>query len=54
MKKLSLEEILEGIEDTRRSNSVMYPLRDVLFIMLTAIICGATSYLRIEMFARSR
>ena len=54
MKKLSLEEILEGIEDTRRSNSVMYPLGDVLFIMLTAIICGATSYSRIEMFARNR
>lgn len=54
MKKLSLEEILEGIEDTRRSNSVMYPLGEVLFIMLTAIICGATSYSRIEMFARSR
>lgn len=32
----------------------MYPLGEVLFVMLTAIICGATSYSRIEMFARSR
>lgn len=54
MKKLSLEEILEGIEDSRRRNSVMYPLKEVLFIMVTAIICGATSYSRIEMFAHSR
>ena len=46
MKKLSLEEILEGIEDTRRGNSVIYPLHEVLFIMLIAIICGATSYAR--------
>ncbi len=38
MKKLSLEEILEGIEDSRRSNSVIYPLHEVLFIMLVAII----------------
>lgn len=54
MKKLSLKEILEGIEDNRRANSVIYPLHEVLFIMLTAIICGATSYARIEMFAQSR
>lgn len=54
MKKLSLEEILEGIEDIRRRNSVMYPLKEVLFIMVTAIICGTTSYSRIEMFAHSR
>ena len=47
MKKLSLEEILEGIEDSRRSNSVIYPLHEVLFIMLVAIICGATSYSKI-------
>ena len=54
MKKLKLEEILEGIEDTRRANSVIYPLHEVLFIMLVAIICGATSYAKIEMFAQSR
>lgn len=54
MKKLSLEEILEGIEDSRRKNSVIYPLYEILFIMLTAIICGATSYARIEMFAQNR
>ena len=54
MKKLSLEEILEGIEDNRRGNSVIYPLHEVLFIMLVAIICGATSYSKIEMFGQSR
>jgi len=41
MKKLSLQEVLEGIEDTRRERSVWYPLYEVLFIMLTAVICGA-------------
>lgn len=54
MKKLSLKEILEGIEDTRRSNSVIYPLYEVLFIMLIAIICGATSYAGIELFGKNR
>ncbi len=54
MKKLSLIEVLEGIEDSRRTASVMYPLHEVMFIMLTAIICGATSYGRIEMFGKSR
>ena len=39
MKKLSLQEVLEGIEDTRRERSVWYPLYEVLFIMLTAVIC---------------
>ncbi len=54
MKKLSLADILEGIEDPRRKNSVIYPLYEVLFIMLVAIICGATSYTRIEMFGKSK
>ncbi len=54
MKKFSLEEVLGGIEDTRRTNSVMYPLYDVLFIMIIAIICGATSYSKIEMFGKNR
>ncbi len=39
MKKLSLQEVLEGIEDNRRERSVWYPLYEVLFIMLTAVIC---------------
>ena len=54
MKKLSLEEVLEGIEDTRREKSVWYPLHEVLFIMLTAVICGATSYAKVELFGKSR
>jgi len=54
MKKLSLQEVLEGIEDTRRERSVWYPLHEVLFIMLTAVICGATSYVKVEMFGKSK
>lgn len=54
MKKLSLMEVIEGIEDNRRSRSVMYPLHEVLIIMLLAVICGATSYARVEMFGKSR
>lgn len=54
MKKLSLEEVLKGIEDNRRSNSVIYPLHEVLFIMLIAIICGAATYARIEMFGNNK
>ena len=33
MRKLALSEVLEGIEDTRRTRSVMYPLHEVLIIM---------------------
>lgn len=54
MKKLSLQEVLEGIEDTRRRRNVWYPLYEVLFIMLTAVICGATSYAKVEMFGKSK
>ena len=46
MKKLSLMEVLEGIEDGRRERNVWYPLHEVLFIMLVAAICGATSYVK--------
>ncbi len=54
MKKLTLEEVLEGIEYPRRENSVLYPLYEVLFIILIAVLCGATSYVRIEMLANSK
>ena len=54
MKKLSLMEVLEGIEDTRRSRSVIYPLHEILIIMLLAVICGATSYAKVEMFGKNR
>ena len=54
MKKLVLSEVLEGIEDTRRSNSVWYPLHEVLIIMLLAVVCGATSYAKVEMFGKSK
>jgi len=54
MKKLSLQEVLEGIEDTRRERSVWYPLYEVLIIMLTAVICGATSYAKVELFGKSK
>ncbi len=54
MKKISLAEALEGIEDRRREKSVLYPLHEVLIIMLLAIICGATSYAKIEMFGKSK
>ena len=53
MKQLSLQGVLEGLEDTRRKRSVWYPLHEVLFIMLTAVICGATSYTKVEMFGKS-
>lgn len=54
MKKLSLMEVVEGIEDTRRERSVIYPLHEVLIIMLLAVICGATSYAKVEMFGRNK
>lgn len=54
MKKLSLMNVLESIEDTRRQKSVMYPLHEVLIIMLLAVMCGATSYAKVEMFGISK
>ena len=44
MKKLSLLEVLEGIEDTRREQSVWYPLHEVLFIMIAAVICVVSAF----------
>ncbi len=54
MKKLTLEEVLEGIEEPRRERSVLYPLYEVLFTILIAVICGAKSYKQIEMLANSK
>ena len=54
MKKMNSMEVIEGIEDTRKSNSVNYPLREVLIIMLLTVICGATSYAKIEMFVKNK
>jgi predicted transposase YbfD/YdcC len=54
MKKISLAEALKGIEEVRRKNSIFYPLIEILMITLLAIICGATSYVKIEMFAKSK
>jgi len=54
MKKISLREALEGIEDTRRNRSVMYPLIEILMIVLMGVMCGATSYSKIEMFGKSK
>ncbi|MEE1281148.1 MAG: ISAs1 family transposase, partial [Acutalibacteraceae bacterium] len=54
MKKLSLMEVIGEIEDTRRNRSVIYPLHEVLIIMLLAVICGATSYAKVEMFGKNK
>ena len=54
MKKISLAEALEGIEDTRRERSVMYPLIEIMMIVLLGVMCGATSYAKIEMFGVSK
>ena len=54
MKELGLVEVLEGIEDSRRERSVWYPLHEVLFIFLATVICGETSYVKVEMFGKSR
>jgi len=54
MQKLTLEEVLEGIEDTRREQSVWHDLKETLIIILLGIICGATSYAKIEIFAEGK
>ena len=54
MKRINLTEALEGMEDTRRKRSVMYPLHEILMIMLLATVCGATSYPKIEMWGKSK
>ena len=52
MKKLKPSDILEGMGKTECRNAVMYPLHEVLFIMLAAVLCGAESYRKIEFFAK--
>jgi len=54
IKKLTLGEVLEGIEDTRREQSVWYDLKETLIIILLGVICGATSYAKIEIFAEGK
>ena len=50
MKKMSLIEVLEVIEDTRRKRSVIYILHEILIIMPLAVIFGA----KVEMFGQSK
>jgi hypothetical protein len=54
MKKLTLEEVIEGIEDIRREKSVWHDLKETLIIILLGVICGATSYSKIEIFAEGK
>jgi len=54
MKKINLAEALEGIEDTRRERSVMYPLIEIIMIVLLGVLCGATSYAKIELFGKRK
>jgi predicted transposase YbfD/YdcC len=54
MKRIILAEVLEEIEDTRRERSVMYPLVEILMIVILAVMCGARSYKKIEMFGVSK
>ncbi len=54
MKKLCLLEVLEGIEDSWQERSVWYPLHEVLFIFIAAVIYGATCYVKVEMFGKCK
>jgi len=54
MKKLTLEEVLEGMEDKRRERSVWHDMKEALMIILLGVICGATSYAKIEIFAEGK
>ena len=53
MKKIGLLEALEGIGGSRREGSVWYPLHEVLFIFIAAVICGAIFYVKVGMFGKS-
>lgn len=50
----TLAEVLEGIEDFRQENSIEYKLIDILIIAILSTICGADTYKRMEMYARSK
>lgn len=54
MKKISLREAIAGIEDTRRKRSVIYPLYEIIMIVLLGVMCGATSYVKIEIFGKGK
>ena len=53
-KKISLIEALEGIEEARRNRSVIYPLIEIMVIVLLGVMCGARSYKKIEMWGKSK
>ena len=53
-KKIRLIEALESIEEPRRNRSVIYPLIEILMIVLLGVMCGARSYKKIEMWGKSK
>lgn len=42
--------LLEEVPDYRKGNAIKYSLRDVLFLGIFAILCGADTYTGIQSF----
>ena len=49
-----LYDLLSEVPDPRRSKSVAYPLHEVLFVALSAMLCSAESYTEFEEFGHMR
>lgn len=52
MKKQTLDEILEEIEEPRRGNAIKHILKDILMIGILSIVCTADTFTGMEIFAQ--
>ncbi|MBR3739501.1 MAG: transposase family protein [Clostridia bacterium] len=48
----TLLQLLEEVPDHRVGNAIKYSLRDILFLGMFAILCGAETYTRTEIPSR--
>ncbi len=47
----TLLQLLEEVPDHREGNAIKYSLRDILFLGMFAILCGAETYTGMQVFS---
>lgn len=54
IRTLAAMEFFEQLPDPRQHSKILYPLREIILTALSAIICGADSYVEIEEFGNAK
>ena len=47
-------DVFGKLEDPRRKHRKLYPMAEILFVTLCGLICGAESWIDVEMFGQAK